>query len=67
MAVLSPISALVLGVGTGGHMAEVGSWLHSYWGTHTLQCMATMTPHTGSRIDGYITTRQLWTLDTRQF
>ena len=45
MAVLSPISALVQGVGTGGHMAEVDSWLHTRTGARTL-CMDTMTPHT---------------------
>ena len=44
---------MVLGVGTGGHMAEVGSWLHSYWGTHTLHGHHDTT-HPGSRIDGYI-------------
>ena len=48
-------------MGTGGHMAEVGSWLHSYWGTHTLHGHHDTT-HPGSRIDGYITTIQLWTL-----
>ena len=60
MEVLSPISALVLGVGKGRHMAEVGSWPHSYWGTHTLHGHHDTT-HPGSRIDGYITTR----FDTR--
>ena len=58
---------MVLGVGTGRHMAEVGSWLHSYWSTHTLHGHHDTT-HPGSRIDGYITTRQfVKTLDQTQF